>query len=141
MSNDSIKHKTIFRKDGSYFVMATDGQATYKFSSHAIDRLMERNSNMKKIDDLHKFIRRVIRCLSSYKVDGWLMNHPFGTRLIVRDVDTLSIYVVTCNVNYYEVITVYSEHIRTFKANGTPSCNISFKKPIKEREEEEQIYG
>ena len=116
-------------KDNCYHVMADNETSNYYFSSHAIDRLLERNNNINSIVDIGKPVKRVVKCLNNWKVDAWVMEHAFGTKLIIHDVDISMMYIVVCKCNRYEIVSAYNEYKRKYKnTHSTPELWVSINK-------------
>ena len=122
-----FRFKRVFREDDSCLVMATDGEYVYKYTSHAIDRAMERNNNIKTdLDFCHKMARRIAKCINNESVEDWMLDYEFDTRLVIRDLDIQQAYVFVCKGNRYVVITVFNEHKEEFITDD-PIYELSLK--------------
>lgn len=121
-----IDWTVIYRDNNSYWVEAHDDNATYKFTSHALDRIFDRTTNTKVASDLEKPIRRIVKCLNHYRVDNWVMKHSFGTRLIIHDNDIHMVYILACKGNRYDIISTYNEFWKPYdNTQRTPELWIS----------------
>lgn len=115
-----------FRENNSYWIEAHDDISFYMFSSHALDRLFDRTTNMKSTGDLEKPIRRIVKCLNNHRVDDWIMDHSFGTKLVIHDRDINMVYVVICKTNRYDVVSTFNEFWTPFiNYQRTPELWVS----------------
>lgn len=115
-----------YRENNSYWIEAHDDYSFYLFTSHALDRLFDRTTNMKHAADLEKPVRRITKCLNNWRVDNWIMQHPFGTRLLIHDRDIHMAYIVVCNKNRYSIISTYNEFWCPYdNTQGTPELWVS----------------
>ena len=118
-----------YRDNKSFWIEAFDNTSWYIFTTHALDRIFDRTTNIKKIPDLEKPVKRIVKCLNNDKVDRWIMHHDFGTKLIIHDTDISMVYIVTCKCNKYEIISTFNEFWTKYdNTHNTPELWVSLSK-------------
>lgn len=121
--------EVLYRENNSYWVEAQDNYSLYVFSSHALDRLFDRTTNVKDTVDLEKPVRRIVKCLNNWRVDRWIMGHEFGAKLIIHDVDIKMVYIVVCKCNRYDIVSTYNEFWSKYdNTHNTPELWVSLSK-------------
>lgn len=86
----------------------TDGYKYY-FTTHALQNVWTRSSNLKTMQDFKKPVRRIIRCISSEKIRNWIKTRPYGTQLVIHDTDINMAYVIGKRHLEYQIITIFNE--------------------------------
>lgn len=118
-----------YRENSSFWVEAFDDNARYLFTTHALDRLFDRTTNLKDINDLEKPIRRIVKCVNNWRVDNWILQHEFGTKLILHDNDIRMVYIIVCKCNRYDIVSTYNEFWKRYdNTHGTPELWVSLSK-------------
>lgn len=121
--------ETLYREDLSPYIKAKDEWAEYKFTTHSIERMFDRSSNLKRSYDLEKPIRRIVKCITNYRVDSWIMEHQLGTKLLIHDTDIHMLYIIICRGNKYEIISTYNEFWSKYNnTHNTPELWVSLNK-------------
>lgn len=115
-----------YRENNSFWIEAHDDYSKFLFTSHALDRIFDRTTNMKDVSDLEKPVRRIVKCLSHYRVDKWIMQHEFGTKLIIHDNDIRMAYIIVCKCNRYDIISTFNEFWKKYdNTHDTPELWVS----------------
>lgn len=118
-----------FRENNSFWVEACDDNARYIFTTHALDRLFDRTTNLKDTNDLEKPIRRIVKCVNNWRVDNWILQHEFGTKLIIHDNDIHMVYIIVCKCNRYDIVSTYNEFWKRYdNTHNTPELWVSLSK-------------
>lgn len=131
-----VEWSVVYRENNSFYIEAHDNYSKYHFSSHALERVLERSYNLKRIEDLGKPVKRIAKCLSHYVVDDWVLKHPFGTRLIIHDCDIKMMYIVVCNETDYSILSIFNEcYIKYDNTCNTPEYWVSLLKIEQRRRE------
>lgn len=98
-----------YRENRSYWIEATCDYKKYVFTTHALVRSHQRNTNVNNISDCTRALSRIIKVINNNKVKNWMSKYKSGDRVIIHDRDIYMMYIVVKRSGCYEIITTYNE--------------------------------